>query len=117
MILVGVFGGLLISKQLRAAMGGKVENFEDHHDQKCTDQHSCGAIDPVSDPAYNMQQVIQNSILLEDHMSDKRKYCKDCICKHMQAMIAYCNEALTLAGNNIDSYPYIKECSPFYEDI
>ncbi len=28
----------------------------------------CGAIDPVSDPAYNMRNLIKQTILLEEHL-------------------------------------------------
>lgn len=87
-----------------------------HQDGKC-DHHTCGAIDPVSDPDYNMKEVIQQSILLEDHMSNERKYCVDCITKHFLALIGYCNEALTLAGNEVDKYPFMTECPSTYENM
>jgi len=32
---------------------------------------SCDSIDPVSDPRYNMQQIIKQSILLEEHLTNK----------------------------------------------
>ena len=34
---------------------------------------SCDSIDPVSDPRYNMQQIIKQSILLEEHLTNKNK--------------------------------------------
>lgn len=38
---------------------------------KCTT--TCDALDPVSDPRYNMQQIIKQSILLEEHLTNKIK--------------------------------------------
>ena len=35
------------------------------------DVKSCGALDPVSNPAYNMQQIVKQSILLEEHLINK----------------------------------------------
>ena len=43
---------------------------------------SCGALDPVSNPAYNFQQIVKQSILLEEHITNKNKRCRDCITKH-----------------------------------
>ena len=37
------------------------------------DAKTCGAIDPVSDPKYNMTQIIKQSILLEEHITNKNK--------------------------------------------
>jgi hypothetical protein len=34
---------------------------------------TCDSIDPVSDPRYNMQQIIKQSILLEEHLTNKNK--------------------------------------------
>ena len=46
---------------------------------KCTT--TCDSLDPVSDPRYNMQQIIKQSILLEEHLTNKNKRCRDCITK------------------------------------
>lgn len=81
------------------------------------EKHTCGAIDPVSDPVYNIKEVIQQSILLEDHLAIKNKYCIDCITKHFLSLIGYCEEALTLAGNTVHKFPYMDQCAPFYERL
>jgi hypothetical protein len=81
------------------------------------DLHSCGAVDPVSDPAYNMKEVIKVSLLLEDHLTQKNKRCKDCILKHLLQLIAYVQEGLTLAGDNVNNYPYMKESAEFYPTV
>ena len=51
------------------------------------DIHTCGALDPVSNPAYNMQQIVKQSILLEEHITNKNKRCRDCITKHFLHII------------------------------
>ena len=43
--------------------------------EKCTT--TCDALDPVSDPRYNMQQIIKQSILLEEHLTNKNKRCRN----------------------------------------
>jgi hypothetical protein len=79
------------------------------------DAHTCGAIDPVSDPDYNMRQIIRQSILLEEHLAEDRKYCKDCICKHFNHIIGLSSEAVSLAGDKINSFPLMSESTDFYE--
>ena len=54
---------------------------------------SCGALDPVSNPAYNMQQIVEQSILLEEHITNKNKRCRDCITKHFLHIIGLAEEA------------------------
>jgi hypothetical protein len=77
--------------------------------------NTCGAIDPVSDPDYNMKQIIKQSILLEEHLAEDRKYCKDCICKHFNHIIGLSSEAVSLAGDKVTSYPLMNESTDFYE--
>lgn len=75
---------------------------------------SCGAIDPVSDPKYNMQQIVKQSILLEEHLANKNKRCRDCITKHFLHIIGLAEEAQMLATNNVEKYPLINECVELY---
>lgn len=75
---------------------------------------SCGAIDPVSDPKYNMQQIVKQSILLEEHLANKNKRCRDCITKHFLHIIGLAEEAQMLATNKVDKYPLINECVELY---
>ena len=82
---------------------------------KCS-AHTCGAADPVSEPSYNMQNVIKQSILLEEHLAEDKKYCIDCVCKHYLHIIALLEEALMLAGENWGKYPMLKESLAFYEE-
>lgn len=81
------------------------------------DAHSCNSIDPVSDPKYNMQQIVKQSILLEEHLANKNKYCRDCIVKHYMHIIGLAEEAQMLATNNIDKYPLINECVELYNNL
>lgn len=70
---------------------------------------TCGAIDPVLDPEYNVQEVVKNMVLLEDHLNQERKRCIDCICKHFIYVISYLEEAISLAGSEKDKYPHFEE--------
>lgn len=83
---------------------------------KCA-AHTCGAKDPVSDPKYNVKEIVEQSILLEDHLAIKAKFCIDCITKHFLAIDGYACEALTLAGNKVDQYPMLKELPEFYSGL
>ena len=79
--------------------------------------HTCGALDPVSEPTYNMKELIKQSALLEDHLADERKYCIDCVEKHFMSMMGYAQEALTLAGDDLERYPYMKESLGVYNAL
>ena len=76
----------------------------------------CGAIDDVTNPAYNMKNVIMQSILLEEHLAEDRKYCKQCCCKHFLHIIGLTTEGLMMAGSDEAKYPLMKESIDFYEN-
>ena len=78
------------------------------------DKLSCGALDPVSDPKYNMQQIVKQSILLEEHLINKNKRCRDCITKHFQHIIGLAEEAQMLATNNSHKYPLLNDSVEYY---
>jgi hypothetical protein len=84
--------------------------------EKC-DATSCKSMDPVSDPKYNMQQIVKQSILLEEHLANKNKRCRDCITKHFLHIIGLAEEAQMLATNKIDKYPLINECVELYNRL
>ena len=75
---------------------------------------SCGALDPVSNPAYNFQQIVKQSILLEEHITNKNKRCRDCITKHFLHIIGLAEEAQMLATNKCNKYPLINESVELY---
>jgi hypothetical protein len=94
----------------------KPNNQTKHTGGKC-DVKSCGALDPVSDPKYNMQQIVKQSILLEEHLTNKNKRCRDCITKHFQHIIGLAEEAQMLASNRCNKYPLMNESVAIYNDL
>ena len=96
----------------------KQMNKEINHELSGTcDIHSCGALDPVSNPAYNMQQIVKQSILLEEHITNKNKRCRDCITKHFLHIIGLAEEAQMLATNKCSKYPLIVESVELYNNL
>jgi len=81
------------------------------------DIKSCGALDPVSNPAYNFQQIVKQSILLEEHITNKNKRCRDCITKHFLHIIGLAEEAQMLATNKCNKYPLINESVELYNEL
>jgi len=79
--------------------------------------HTCGAIDPVSEPEYNMKEIVKQSLLLEDHLAQKRKRCKDCIAKHFMTIIALSEEAVCLAGTKTSKYPLMDSNASYYQTL
>lgn len=91
-------------------------NSKNAFNNKCSSD-SCESIDPVSDPKYNMQQVVKQSILLEEHLANKNKRCRDCITKHFLHIIGLVEEAQMLATKNIHKYPLVNECIELYNSV
>jgi hypothetical protein len=89
---------------------------EPDKNHKCSST-SCKLLDPVSDPRYNMQQIVKQSILLEEHLANKQKRCRDCITKHFLHIIGLAEEAQMLATNKIDKYPLINESVEVYNRL
>ncbi len=81
------------------------------------DMITCGALDPVSNPAYNFQQIVKQSILLEEHITNKNKRCRDCITKHFLHIIGLAEEAQMLATNRCNKYPLINESVELYNKL
>jgi len=78
---------------------------------------SCGAIDPVNDPDYNVREIIKNTILIEQHLSDKNKYCKQCLVKHFLLSIGLLEEAVWMAGPKLSTFPMLEESVAFYSGV
>ena len=116
MLLIGILKGkqTIKSKKVKREGGGACGAVprEDH-----SPSPSCGAMDPVNEPNYNMQEVIKNTLLLEQHLAEKRKYCKECICKHFLINIGYLQEAIQMAGNTCDRYPKLEESLGIHESL
>jgi hypothetical protein len=93
-----------------------IYNHNSNSNHKC-DAKSCGALDPVSDPKYNMQQIVKQSILLEEHLTNKNKRCRDCITKHFQHIIGLAEEAQMLATTKCNKYPLLNESVVIYNNL
>lgn len=93
----------------------RVEKKKQNNDN-CGIGH-CKNMDPVSDPKYNMQQIVKQSILLEEHLANKNKRCRDCITKHFLHIIGLAEEAQMLATNKINQYPLVNECVEIYNRL
>ena len=75
---------------------------------------TCFALDPVNSPDYNQKQIIKQSILLEEHIAEKSKYCMSCCVKHFNHIIGLAEEGIWLAGMDVDKYPLLEEGATFY---
>jgi hypothetical protein len=64
-----------------------------------------------------MQQIVKQSILLEEHLANKNKRCRDCITKHFLHIIGLAEEAQMLATNKIHKYPLINDCVDLYNRL
>jgi len=92
-------------------------NYKINNNHNTCDVKNCGALDPVSDPKYNMQQIVKQSILLEEHLTNKNKRCRDCITKHFQHIIGLAEEAQMLASSKCSKYPLMNESVIVYNDL
>jgi len=99
----------------KAAMLLNINYTKQKNEGSCTS--TCDSIDPVSDPRYNMQQIIKQSILLEEHLTNKNKRCRDCITKHFLHIIGLAEEAQMLATDKISKYPMINESVILYNEL
>lgn len=55
-----------------------------------------GKLLPIMDPSFNLKEVVKNMLLLEDHLFQKEKQCKDCIAKHFLLIEGLAEELVTL---------------------
>ena len=51
----------------------------------------------ISDPRYNVREIVKQMLLLEQHLLEESKYCPDCIAKHILTI-----EALAEEGQSLD---------------
>ena len=78
---------------------------------------SCGALDPVNDPDYNVREAIKQTLLLEQHLAEKSKYCKSCICKHFLIIEGLYDESVWMACNKCKDYPKLEESEEFIKGL
>lgn len=90
------------------------ENMHQCTMNSCTIGCGNGEIANVSDPVFNMKEIVKQSLLLEDHLVQKEKRCRDCIAKHFLLCISYSEEAVWLAGDSIQKYPLLPEAISLY---
>ena len=82
---------------------------------KCSS--SCGALDPVNEPDYNVREAIKQTLLLEQHLAEKSKYCKSCITKHFLIIEASLMEGVWMACNRCADYPKLEESVDFFKNL
>lgn len=51
---------------------------------------------PVMDPLHNCREIVKQCILLEDHLNQDGKRCRDCINKHFLTIEALGEEAVSI---------------------
>ena len=64
---------------------------EHHHDNKAPDQ-----IENVNNSLYDVREACKQFLALEDHLDNKGKLCKACICKHFLTAEMFLEEAIGL---------------------
>lgn len=62
---------------------------------------------PIMNPLFNLREICKQMSLLEDHLNNPRKRCRDCIRKHFLTIEALFEEAVSLDrdfkyGENLD---------------
>jgi hypothetical protein len=61
-----------------------------------TETYPDGKMHPVLDPMFNVREACKEMALLEQHLNDPRKRCKDCIRKHFLTIEGLFEEAVSL---------------------
>lgn len=112
-VLSAIVGVAIQNKRRSTPTAASVEGFAE---SKCSPA-SCGAIDPVNDPGYNVREVIKNTVLIEQHLAEKRKYCKECLVKHFLLSIGLLEEAVWMAVCKAGKYPMLEESEAFYTRV
>jgi len=65
-------------------------------------KHKIGSKRPALNSAeFNMREIAKQFLLLEDHLSDSDKFCKDCIRKHLMLIEGFAEESVTLEPKSV----------------
>lgn len=75
-----------------------------------TGKHEEGAMYPLSDPMFNVRECCKEMVLLEQHLNEPRKRCRDCIMKHFLTI-----EGLLEEANGLDkqrTYQHVLDGKP-----
>jgi hypothetical protein len=91
------------------------ENKGDSGNHQCG--KSCNSLDDLRNPAYNIRQIIKQTILLEEHIAIPSKRCHECRLKHLYHCQALAEEGLWLSTNHCKDYPLLVETVVFYNEI
>jgi hypothetical protein len=102
--------------QIRHNIRVKDHDKDDGKEGSCN-ATTCGAIDDVNNPKYNVEQCLMNTVLIEEHLAEKNKYCKECLVKHYLLCIGYLQEAITMASKNIDQFPELENSLLFFKAV
>lgn len=78
---------------------------------------SCAALDPVNDPDYNVREAIKQTLLLEQHLAEKSKYCKSCCTKHLLLIEALLEEGVWMSCKHCKEYPNLEESDVFFKKL
>ena len=76
-----------------------------------------GHLDPINDPDYNVREAIKQTLLLEQHLAEKAKYCKSCCLKHQLLIISLLEESVWMACNRCKDYPKLEESLEFFKKL
>lgn len=105
---------LIASRILRKPQPPSKYQLPQSNTQSQCSKDTCSAIDPVNSPDYNQKQIIKQSILLEEHIAEKNKYCISCCVKHFNHIIGLAEEGIWLAGRDLSKYPLLEDSAIFY---
>jgi len=50
----------------------------------------------ITDPMFNMREIVKHMTLLEDHLAHPYKMCMDCVRKHLLTLEAFAEEATAM---------------------
>jgi len=79
------------------------KNFNKNPNRNYGDTETCEKIIPktnINNPLTNYQEICNEICLLNSHLSDKNKYCRKCIHKHLSTIAGYIKEAKSLDSTN-----------------
>ena len=100
LLLIVMVAMLLVYKYI--CIKTKHEMVDNLHDRPTIITNVMGGKDvknklmPIMDPEFNMREVTKQCILLEEHLNQKAKRCKDCQKKHMLTIEGLLEEAISL---------------------
>jgi hypothetical protein len=83
----------------------------------CSSTCSSKHLEPVNDPDFNVREAIKQTLLLEQHLAEKSKYCKSCSVKHFLLIESLLTEGVWMACNRCKEYPKLEESVDFIKKL